>query len=180
MLSLSIFFFFRFSLCFTFCLHFLFVHLAFPRVSFVVFAFLFLSFTFSLVFTLASTVCVSRFFVLECFFFVFGRLTQEVLGHIQKENEYTQKNMEHLKDLREDLYKVWLMCTTSCFMLAVAVVVVVVLILMLAVVLVLGGDDTAPVAGVGRGDWVFAVVFAAAPVAVVVVAVVAFFFVVVV
>ncbi|CAM9394034.1 unnamed protein product, partial [Laminaria digitata] len=41
-------------------------------------------------------------------FFFSGRLTQEVLGYIHKENDYTQKNMEHLKDLREDLYKEFL------------------------------------------------------------------------
>lgn len=31
---------------------------------------------------------------------------QEVLGHIKKENDYTEEKMEHLKGLREDLYKV--------------------------------------------------------------------------
>lgn len=31
---------------------------------------------------------------------------QEVLGHIKKENDYTEGKMEHLKGLREDLYKV--------------------------------------------------------------------------
>lgn len=31
---------------------------------------------------------------------------QEVLGHIKKENDYTEAKMEHLKGLREDLYKV--------------------------------------------------------------------------
>ncbi|CAM9993833.1 unnamed protein product [Ascophyllum nodosum] len=36
------------------------------------------------------------------------RESKEVLGHIHKENAYSQENMEHLKDLRETLYEEFL------------------------------------------------------------------------
>ncbi|CAM9120715.1 unnamed protein product [Pylaiella littoralis] len=36
------------------------------------------------------------------------RESKEVLGHIKKENDYTEEKMAHLKDLREDLYKEFL------------------------------------------------------------------------
>ncbi len=48
---------------------------------------------------------------LGAFFFFF--FLQEVLGHIKKENAYTEEKMEHLKGLREDLYKVPTLCRTS-------------------------------------------------------------------